>query len=225
MALRVLFADDDDIIRHAIGKSLEAHPQIDLVAAVEDGVRALDALVSESVDIALLDVRMPRLDGIATAEHIHADYPGVTVVMFTTFEQKSALGRALAAGAKGFLTKDIPIDELVDALYRAQAGENVMSAKPTTVLVDSMRNIARNWQRDQEFLDTVESLPSHLVAILDRLVVAKSYREIANDLEITENTVRSYATKIYAVTQCRNRGALTVRAMQAGYQPASEALA
>ncbi|MCI2178415.1 MAG: response regulator transcription factor [Ancrocorticia sp.] len=219
MALRVLFADDDPIIRGAISRSLEAHPEVELIASVADGIQALEVLGKRHVQIALLDVRMPRLDGVETAEVIRKLYPDVTVVMFTSFEQKSALGRALAAGAKGFLTKDIPINELVRELYRAYQGEDVISPKPTSVLVDTMRNSAQHWREDQDFIRKVEDLPSYLAPILDRLVMAHSYREIAVELELKESTVRSYATQVYTLTGCKNRAELAVRAMRAGYQP------
>ena len=224
MVLRVLFADDDPIVLRAVSKSLEIRPEIELIASVTNGREALDILANRrDVDIALLDVDMPRLDGVSTAKEITRLYPGVTVVMFTAFEHDEALGRALMAGAKGFLTKDIPIQELVDALERAHRGEDVVSSRPTSVLVKSMRRTLQD--HDEEFQEAINAIPQHLVRVFDGLILAKSNREIAKDLNLQENTVKSYVSDVYALMGCRTRSALAVRALQAGYQPSREAYA
>ena len=220
MSLRILFADDDPIVRSAITNSLNAHPDVDSVMAAENGMRAIEMLRSKPVDVALLDVDMPRLDGISTAAHIAKIHPSVSIVMFTSSEHDNSLGRALKAGAKGFLTKDTPINQVVEILQRVQQGEDVLSPRPTAVLIDSMRRQLQE-QADTEFDDIVSGMPSYLVAVLDRLIAAKTNKEIGEELKLSDSTVKSYSSRIYADTGCRNRSALAVRALRSGYSPRS----
>lgn len=121
-ALRLLLADDDPVFTAAMADLLGAREDVDLVGVVADGAAALEVLEDSEVDVALLDVDMPVLDGIATARRIARSRPQLRVVMLAAFEQPDSLARALGAGASGFLTKDMPVDRLVSLLHEVVLG-------------------------------------------------------------------------------------------------------
>jgi Response regulator containing a CheY-like receiver domain and an HTH DNA-binding domain len=219
--LKVLLADDDPILLDKVHGLLDSLDDIEVVAAVSDGCGALSALDEHEVDVALLDVDMPELDGIKTTEKIVAGHPDVTVVMLTAFEHQNSLKKSLAVGAKGFLTKDTPIETIAGLLHRARAGEAVFDSRPKEILVESYRGIPDNVP-DQDFLNKIESLTPRHKEALDLLVEAASNKEIAQTMGLSEGTVRLYVSEVLATTACKSRAEVAVKALRAGYRPKKE---
>jgi Response regulator containing a CheY-like receiver domain and an HTH DNA-binding domain len=213
--LRLLLADDDAVFTAAMADLLGAREDVDLVGVVADGAAALQVLEEHDVDLALLDVDMPVLDGIATARRIAREWPRVRVVMLTAFEQPDSLGRALGAGASGFLTKDMPVDRLVSLLHEVVMGATVMGPRPATLLADSYRDGNSRGDRDPEFTSSVEALPGRYREVFDLLTHAASNRVIARELHLSEGTARVYASKVLQLTGCRSRAELALRALGA----------
>lgn len=210
--LRLLLADDDPVLLHAMTDLLTHRDDVTLVAAVADGARALDVLATRIVDVALLDADMPVLDGVSTTVRVRAEHPDVTVVIFTAFEHDDFLPRAMAAGAAGFLTKDTPVDELIPLLRRAHAGEAVLSPRPTSVVVDSYRTRAQLLEDESGFRDAVAQLPDHLREVLDELALATPTSVIATHLNLSEASVRTYTRRILELTGCSTRTELVLHA-------------
>lgn len=215
-ALRLLLADDDPVFTAAMADLLGSREDVDLVAVVPDGAAALEVLEGGGVDLALLDVDMPVLDGIATARRIAGSFPGVRVVMLTAFEQSDSLGRALVAGASGFLTKDMPVDRLVALLHEVMLGATVMGPRPATLLADSYRERTRGRGDDLAFTTAVADLPPRYRQVFDLLTKAASNRRIAQSLHLSEGTVRVYASAVLQLTGCASRSELAIRAMDSG---------
>lgn len=213
--LRLLLADDDAVFTAAMADLLGAREDVDLVAVVSDGAAALQVLEEHDVDIALLDVDMPVLDGIATARRIARAWPWVRVVMLTAFEQPNSLGRALGAGASGFLTKDIPVERLVSLLHEVVLGATVMGPRPATLLADSYRDGGSCGVRDPRFTSSVEALPGRYREVFDLLTHAASNRVIARELNLSEGTARVYASRVLQLTGCSSRAELALRALGA----------
>lgn len=214
--LRVLLADDDPPVRESLGSLLGAREDIELVAAVPDGLAALDAVARRPVDVALLDVEMPGLDGIETARRIAAWHPAIVVVMLTAFASDDFLDQALTAGASGFLTKDLPVARLADLLHEAARGGTVMGPRPTALLAEAYRSRLVQREEDPAFIAAVEALPGRLREVLSLLTHAASNRAIAAALGISEKTARMYASEILRRTGCRSRAEVAVRALNAG---------
>lgn len=214
--LRVLLADDDPILRDGLAEVLDAQPGIEIVAVVADGGAALDAMTRYSVDVALLDVDMPGIDGIHAAARITAGYPSTTVVMLTAFENDSFLARALHVGAQGFLTKDIPVGQLAQLIQRAHAGETVMGAEPIRILTASYLQDQRRKYDYADFIHAVEKLPPHLRAVFGLLAQAVPNKTIARQLHLAEGTVRIYVSQILTATGCTNRSEIALNAMKSG---------
>ena len=125
-AIRLLLADDQVLVRDALATLLELEPDIEVVARVGRGDEVVDAVEAHRPDVCLLDIEMPGLDGIATCQAVTARFPRARVLMVTTFGRPGYLRRALDAGASGFVVKDIPGAQLIDAVRRVHAGHRVV---------------------------------------------------------------------------------------------------
>jgi two-component system response regulator DesR len=189
MTIRLLLADDQALVREALATLLGLQEDFEVVASVGRGDEVVDAAVSGQPDVALLDIEMPGLDGLAAAAALARQAPDCKVVMLTTFGRAGYLRRAMEAGAVGFVVKDAPAEALADAIRRVMAGERV---------VDPALAVA-----------TLAAGESPLTAReRDVLVVARtgsSVGEIAATLHLSEGTVRNYLSAAIAKTATRNR--------------------
>lgn len=214
--IQLALADDDPIVRKHLSRALDTSEGIHVVAAVANGEALLRELRRSAVDIALVDVEMPVLDGISTTRKIKREFPEVTVLILTAFEKENRLEQALAAGASGFLTKDIDLDELPEIIRKAQQGEAVMGARPTSILFKAYRDQAIRREEDIDLVEAVESLDPTKREIFSLLIVGMSNQQIASELGFKESTVRTYSSQIFAATGCESRTKLAVRAIAAG---------
>lgn len=214
--LRVIIADDDLVFRHGLAAALERHDDIDVLAAVGDGEALLRGITGHQVDLALIDVEMPALDGIATARALASSRPDVTVVMLTAFARDGFLEEALAAGARGFLTKDMLVDEVVARLHDAVEGAVVMGRRPTAMLTEFYRTHTLHHCEDRVLKSTVESLPSRLREVFDLMSRAMSDKQISRQLHVTHGTARGYSAQVIQRTGCLSRTDLVLRAASEG---------
>lgn len=174
--IRVLLADDQSLVRGALAALLSLEPDIEVVSELARGDEVLPAIRSTPVDVALLDVEMPGLDGIAVAELLHAEAPKVKSLIVTTFGRPGFLRRALDAGASGFVVKDTPASELADAVRRVHQGLRVVDPElATESLIEGMNPLS---EREQETLRF--ALQGDPVA------------DIANKMSLSVGTVRNY---------------------------------
>lgn len=187
--IRLLLADDQALIRGALAALLGMEPDLTVVAEVGRGDEVVRAAITSQPDVALLDVQMPGLDGLAAAGAVRAQVPGCRVLMLTTFGRPGYLRRALGAGASGFMVKDAPPDQLADAIRRVHAGLRVVDPE---LAVESM---------------TVGASPltarecDVLAAAMDGSTVA----DIARRLFLSEGTVRNHLSSIIGKTGARTR--------------------
>jgi two-component system response regulator DesR len=187
--IRVLLADDQTLVRGALAAMLGLEADIEVVAEVGTGADVLPAAQRTNPDIALLDVQMPGMDGLTAAAQLRAALPGCKVVMCTTFGRPGYLSRALAAGAAGFVVKDAPPEQLVDAVRRVHAGLRVVDPSLAA-----------------ESLATGQSP----LTIREREVLAESsdggtIADIARSLHLSEGTVRNHLSAAIGKTGARTR--------------------
>ncbi|MCU1679472.1 MAG: desR [Amycolatopsis sp.] len=189
MTIRLLLADDQELVRQALCALLELQEDFRVVASVGRGDEVVDAALAEQPDVALLDIEMPGLDGLAAAAVLAAQVPACRVVILTTFGRAGYLRRAMEAGAVGFVVKDARAEVLADAIRRVMTGERV---------VDPVLAVA-----------TLAAGESPLTAReRDVLIAARSgaaVAEIAAKLYLSEGTVRNYLSAAIAKTATRNR--------------------
>lgn len=167
--IRVLLADDDVIVREGLADLLNQQDGIDVVAVAENGSEALRELSKQTVDVALLDVDMPVLDGLATAKEMARLRPSVAVVMLAVFEHEESLARSLALNVRGFLTKDIPSAQLAQLIRQAHDGYLVFGPRPTRILANSYLSFGKNDPGYDGFRERVEQLPNYLRTTFDLL--------------------------------------------------------
>jgi Response regulator containing a CheY-like receiver domain and an HTH DNA-binding domain len=213
---RVVFADDDPVIRENMAELLAHQESLELVAAVAGGSAALAIINAKPVDVVLLDVDMPVLDGIETAQKISDNHPNVKIIMLTAFDKKESLKLSLKAGAQAFLTKDMPIARIVEIIGRVLNGEQLLDPAPTSILIQSY--LRDTHKADTELLQKLENLPPRQKDIVDLLVAAQTTTQICDTLSLSERTVRTYISKILQATGCGNRSELALRAVRSQYK-------
>jgi len=201
MTIRLLLADDQDLIRGALSALLELEPDFEVVASVDRGDKVVGAALAHRPDVALLDIEMPGLDGLAAAAVLTAQVPECRVVILTTFGRAGYLRRAMAAGAVGFVVKDAPPEALADAVRRVVRGERVVDpalAAATLAAGDSPLT-----GRERDVLNAARS--------------GVAVAEIAARLYLSEGTVRNYLSAAIAKTGAQNRMAAVRIADERGW--------
>ncbi|NGY60898.1 response regulator transcription factor [Lentzea sp. NEAU-D13] len=189
MTIRLLLADDQELIRQALGVLLDLEPDFEVVASVGRGDEVTAAALEHRPDVALLDIDMPGLDGLAAAAVLTAQVPGCRVVVLTTFGRTGYLRRAMEAGAVGFVVKDAPAAVLADAIRRVAAGERVVDPALAAATLAAGESPLTARERDV------------LIAARSSATVA----EIAARLYLAEGTVRNYLSGATTKTGTRNR--------------------
>ncbi|WP_433528420.1 response regulator transcription factor [Micromonospora sp. CA-263727] len=211
--LRVLLADDDSLIRTAINAILHPAADIDLIAQAADGRAAVDLAVRHRPDVALLDIQMPALDGLAALREIRRLAPGIQTVMLTTFGEDDYVAQALAAGAAGFLLKESAADELAYAIRAAAAGNAYLSPKITRQVLNRLPAATA---RPDEDLAKVGMLSSRERDVLILLAQGLSNAEIGQQLFVSEGTVKTHVYRVFAKLDCENRVQAAMLAQRAG---------
>jgi len=189
MTIRLLLADDQAMVRSALAALLSLEPDFEVVAEVGRGDEVVAAATAHQPDVALLDIEMPGLDGLAAAATLAHETPAVRVIILTTFGRPGYLRRAMESGALGFVVKDAPAEQLADAVRRVCAGERVVDPSLAAATLAGGPSPLTGRERDV------------LVASRDGATVA----DIAARLFLSEGTVRNYLSAAIAKTGVRNR--------------------
>ncbi|GIJ75220.1 response regulator [Virgisporangium ochraceum] len=213
--IRVVLVDDQPLMRMGLRTMIEVEPDLDLVGEAGDGAAALDLIRATRPDVALMDVRMPGLDGLDALGRITAD-PGLRacrVVILTTFELDEYVFEALRRGAAGFLTKDAEPAELLRGIRVVAAGEALLSPKVTRRVIETFGGAA----------PTARPVTADLSALTDRereivgwVATGLSNDEIAAALVVSPATVRTHVGRALVKLHARDRAQLVVLAYQSG---------
>lgn len=193
-SIRVALADDQELMRSALEVMLEDPPDLELVVQAADGVELLERLRAHRADVVVMDVRMPRLDGIETTRRVRAEHPATRVLVLTTFDLDEVVFAAIRAGASGFLTKDASAEELAAAIRAVHAGDATLAPRATASLVDFVAKAPT--APDPEVL--LAPLTGRERDVLAELVAGASNDEIAERLYLTGNTVKTHVKAILA---------------------------
>ncbi|GIG55671.1 DNA-binding response regulator [Longispora fulva] len=201
--IRVLLADDEPLIRVGVRTVLESAADITVVAEAGDGRAALEAASAYRVDVAVLDISMPRLDGLAAAESLLARRPAPAVVVLTAFGLEENVLRAVRGGAVGFVLKNCAPEELIGAVRAAHAGQAYLSPAVTRLVLDQVRPPAP--PRRADAVHRLATLTARETAVLRLVAEGMSNAEIGRTLRATETTVKTYVSRILAKLACTNR--------------------
>ncbi|MEO3801974.1 response regulator transcription factor [Nonomuraea sp. B1E8] len=212
--IRILLADDEAMIRAGVRAILASDPSLEVVAEAADGRQAVDLAISHRPDVALLDIRMPRLDGLAAAAELRRAAPDVAVVMLTTFGEDDYIAKALDVGAGGFLLKSGDPRELIAGIHAVAEGAAYLSPKVAHRVITQLSG--GRMARGAEARDRVASLTDREREVLALLGAGLSNAEIARRLHIVEGTVKAYVSAILTRLDVRNRVQAAIIAYEAG---------
>lgn len=208
--IRVLIADDETLMRAGIRLILENDPEITVVAEAGDGRQAVELAREHSVDVALLDIRMPGGDGLKAAEQIAA---GTNVVMLTTFGEDSYVAQALKVGATGFLLKDTPPQELINAVHKAARGEPILAPQITKRLIEKHLTAPGDGSQARRKIDALTETERNVLRLVGE---GLSNSEIGEQLYMATGTVKAHISRILPKLECANRVQAAIVAHDAG---------
>ncbi|GII95952.1 response regulator [Sinosporangium siamense] len=214
--IRVLLADDEPLITTGIRTVLESAPGIEVVAEADNGRAAVDLALARRVDVALLDIGMPVMDGLSALDELRRHAPGTRVVMLTAFGQEANVARALEGGVAGFVLKNCTPDELIRAVRAAHAGEAFLSPAVTRVVLGMVSPPAA--KRRQEAEQRLARLTPRESDVLGLVAEGLANAEIGRRLHMSETSVKTYVSRILTKLGCANRvqAALLVRDARLG---------
>jgi DNA-binding NarL/FixJ family response regulator len=207
-AVSVLIADDHPVVREGLRGMLAAEPGISVVAEAASGAEAVAMASHHRPDVVLMDLRMPGGDGVQATTDILAAMPDSRVVVLTTYESDVDIVRAVEAGATGYLLKDTPRRDLVDAVLAAARGETVLAPAVAGRLVSRLRQPAAG---------TLSARETEILALVSR---GQTNAEIGRALLISEATVKTYLLRAYGKLGVSDRTAAVTRAIELGMLPA-----
>ena len=212
---RVMIVDDQALVRAGFRMVLDAEPDIDVVAECADGLAALDALPGRDVDVVLMDIRMPRLDGIEATRRVveRGDTPKVLVL--TTFDLDEYVYAALRAGAAGFLLKDAGPSELLSAIRAVHTGDAVVAPGPTRRLLDRFLPVLAS-PAQTSGLERLDVLTEREREVLEAVGKGLNNTEIAATFFVAEATVKTHVGRILAKLGLRDRVQMVVLAYETG---------
>ncbi|GCB52978.1 response regulator transcription factor [Streptomyces sp. NL15-2K] len=213
MPIRILLADDQALLRTTFRTLIDTHPDMEVVAEAADGEQALAEARTHHPDIVLMDIRMPRVDGLAATNAICGD-PDLTatrVLILTTFETDEHVAQALRAGASGFLGKDVSAETLLEGIRTVAAGDALLSPAATRTLI--RRFIATPDPLPAAKLDALTTRESEVVTLVAE---GKDNTEIAEQLFVSPYTVRTHVQRAMNKLHARDRAQLVVIAYRTG---------
>jgi DNA-binding NarL/FixJ family response regulator len=204
-SIRVLIVDDDALVRAGLKMMLGAAATIEVVGEAADGSEVLGALDRHRVDVILMDLRMPKLDGIGALELVRAQADPPPVLVLTTFDTDDNLLRALRRGAAGFLVKDTSPADLVRAIELVAAGESMLSPTVTRRLIERLSDDNDAERRRTEAIAQLETLTTREREIAEAVAEGKSNATIAADLHLSVATVKGRVSAILSKLRFDNR--------------------
>lgn len=215
MTVRVVVAEDQALVRAGLVTILGTDAGIDVVADVDNGERAVAAVRRERPDVALLDVRMPVLDGLSALRQIVADVPATRVLVLTTFGDDEVVLDALRSGADGFLLKDTRPEDLLAAVHAVAAGQARVDPQVTHAVVAQLRRRG-GLPRDPQRLQALTPREREVLALLAR---GLSNAEVAAALFVSPGTVKTHVASVLAKLGVRDRVQAVVVAYESGLVP------
>jgi DNA-binding NarL/FixJ family response regulator len=213
--VRVLIVDDDALVRAGLSMILGGAPDVEVVGEAADGGEVLPAVARTRPDVVLMDIRMPRMDGLAATETLRRRPAPPEVIVLTTFDADEYVLRALRAGASGFLLKDTPPAEIIRAVRQVAAGDPMLSPRVTRQLIAHVADTGSSARRSRA-LELLSRLSEREREVVVAVGQGKSNAEIAAALYMSVATVKAHMTRSLAKLDLNNRVQVALLAQDAG---------
>jgi len=212
--IKILLVDDQPLFREGLRTVLSLHSDFEVVGEAANGSEAIRLSRSLLPSVVLMDLQMPILDGVSATRRLHEEQPSCRVIVLTTFDDDEMVFDGLRAGAVGYLLKDVPSEELAEAIRAAARGESFLQP---SVAAKVVAEFARLSGRTAAVMDSlIEPLSERELEILRLIARGTSNREIASGLFIAEGTVKNHVTNILAKLGVRDRTQAAIKAKDIG---------
>lgn len=210
MPIRIIIADDQELVRTGFEMILNSQPDMEVVGTARDGMEALHLINEEKPDVALLDIRMPTIDGLEVCRRVAGS---TNVVIVTTFEDDSYVEKALEYGARGFLLKDSGTALLIEAVRAAANNQALISPKITDILLNMAKSAEDRTPPPDPDLDMLSAREMQVAQLIAH---GRTNAEIADTLDISLTTVKSHVSRIQNRLELRNRVEIAAKLWAAG---------
>jgi DNA-binding NarL/FixJ family response regulator len=211
--IRVVLVDDQNLIRQGVRSLLELAGDVSVVAEASDGEEGVAVIRRERPDVVLLDLRMPKKDGVEVLRTLQSEQALPPTIILTTFDDDAALLEAVKAGAKGYLLKDVSLEHLTAAIRDVAAGGTIIRPVVTERVLRGLEHV----RRDFDALSPPDPLTRREIEILRLMAGGYSNREIADALGTAEGTVKNQASSILSKLGVRDRTRAVLKALELGY--------
>ena len=214
--IKVLIADDQELIRESLKIVLNTHEDLQVIDTVEDGFGVLDSLKRNIPDVILMDIRMPRMDGVYCTKMVKEAYPDVKIIILTTFDDDDFVFSALKFGASGYHLKGVSMDGLYQAILTVVSGGAMINPDIATKVFRLFSKMANTNYAINVNDDNVRELNKPEWKVIQQVGFGLSNKEIAQKLFLSEGTVRNYLSSILSKLELRDRTQLAIWAVQTG---------
>lgn len=211
--IRVVLVEDQTLVRRGIRSLLELAGDVAIVAEAADGEEGVAAILREHPDVVLLDLRMPKKNGLDVLRELQGAGALPPTILLTTFDDDEALLEAVKAGARGYLLKDVSLEQLTDAIRTVAGGGTIIRPALTERVLRGLEHV----RRDFDALNPPDPLTKREVEILRLMAGGYSNREIAEALGTAEGTVKNQASSILSKLGVRDRTRVVLKALELGY--------
>jgi DNA-binding NarL/FixJ family response regulator len=211
--IRVVLADDQGMIRSGLRSLLEAEPDIEVVGEARDGEETVEAVSRLRPDVAIVDIRMPNIDGLTATRRLVTEGTTARILILTTYDLDEYVFEALRAGASGFMLKDAPAEQLTNAIRVVSSGHALLAPAVTRRVVEAFARAAPTHAADKRTLDTLTGRELDVLRLLAR---GLSNAEIASELFVTPATVKSHVSRLLMKLGLRDRIQAVIHAYETG---------
>lgn len=214
--IKVMIADDQELIRQSLQIVLSTHEDLKVVDAVENGFAVLESIKKEKPDVILMDIRMPEMDGVYCTKTVMEKYPGIKVIILTTFDDDEFVFSALKYGASGYLLKGVSMDELYRAICTVYNGGAMINPDIATKVFKLFSKMSMSNYAIQVDESLSKDLTQAELKVIQQVGFGLSNKEIAQKLFLSEGTVRNYVSTVLSKLALRDRTQLAIWAVQTG---------